>query len=93
VVAIATSLFLIQQSAGIRRRARADIDRLMELFRGHAVGIKELQLNASRRTDFLHELADTAASYNRQQVRVTVAGSSVSVVFSLQFMIAIGVFR
>ena len=90
-LATCTSLYMMHRTNALQRRARVDIDHLMELFRGQMAGIKELQLNAARRDDFLQELLATAESYRKHSVKVAAVYTSMLSWFQLQFLLPIGV--
>lgn len=90
-LATCTSLYMMHRSTALQQRARVDTDHLMELFRGQMAGIKELQLNAARRKDFLAELLATAESYRKHSVKVAAVYTGMLSWFQLQFLLPIGV--
>ncbi len=91
VFAAVAILFMMRRLTVLQERARGEIDRLMELFRGHTAGIKELQLNADRRDDFLKELCATMESYRKHTVKIAVLSTGMWTWFQLQFLLPIGV--
>ena len=90
LIATSSTLFIFSRTRGIQQQARKTIDQLFEYYRAQLLGIKELQLNVDRRSDFRQGLKDTAVSASRLELLVQTIYVAYTGWFQLLFLVPIG---